>query len=91
MLLGDGSPTRHLRLLTGHSVQVRLVAMDADDSSDDAIGGPRPTEVQELDPPLLRRQVWLDCGGTTPSGTCGDTNTTCIPISTGYYAGSPTS
>lgn len=65
MLLGDGSPTRHLRLLTGHSVQVRLVAMAADNTSDAAIGGARPAEVQELDPPLLRRQVWLDCGGTT--------------------------
>ena len=40
MLLGDGSPT--LRLLTGHSVQVRLVAMAADNTSDAAIGGARP-------------------------------------------------
>ena len=65
MLLGDGSPTRHLRLLTGHSVQVRLVAMAADNTSEATIGGARPAEVQELVPPLLRRQVWLDCGGTT--------------------------
>ena len=28
MLLGDGSPTRHLRLLTGHEVQVKLIAME---------------------------------------------------------------
>ena len=65
MLLGDGSPTRHLRLLTGHSVQVRLIAMDADSTISDAVGGPRPAEVQELEPPLLRRQVWLNCGDTT--------------------------
>ena len=65
MLLGDGSPTRHLRLLTGHSVQVRLIAMDADASLNNATGGPRPAEVQELQPPLLRRQVWLNCGDTT--------------------------
>ena len=57
MLLGDGSPTRHLRLLTGHSVQVRLIAMDADANLDEQAGGPRPTEVQELEPPLLRRQA----------------------------------
>ena len=65
MLLGDGSPTRHLRLLTGHSVQVNLVAMDADANLSSGAGGNRPAEVQELDPPLLRRQVWLTCGGTT--------------------------
>ena len=65
MLLGDGSPTRHLRLLTGHSVQVRLVAMDSDAKLSAETGGPRPAEVQELEPPLLRRQVWLNCGDTT--------------------------
>ena len=65
MLLGDGSPTRHLRLLTGHSVQVNLIAMDADTNLSDASGGPRPAEVQELAPPLLRRQVWLNCGDIT--------------------------
>ncbi|MGC6484024.1 MAG: chorismate lyase [Synechococcus sp.] len=65
MLLGDGSPTRHLRLLTGHPVAVRLVAMEAepDDADQGLWQGPR--EVRELDPPLLRRQVWLDCGGQT--------------------------
>ena len=30
MLLGDGSPTRHLRLLTGSPVAVDLIAMEAD-------------------------------------------------------------
>ena len=28
MLLGDGSPTRHLRLLTGYEVEVELIAME---------------------------------------------------------------
>ena len=65
MLLGDGSPTRHLRLLTGHSVQVRLIAMDADTALSEETERPRPAEVQELEPPLLRRQVWLNCGNTT--------------------------
>ena len=27
LLLGDGSPTRHLQLLTGHPVEVELIAM----------------------------------------------------------------
>lgn len=60
MLLGDGSPTRHLRLLTGHPVAVRLIAMEADTTM---VGAPR--EVRELSHPLLRRQVWLACGGQT--------------------------
>jgi chorismate-pyruvate lyase len=65
MLLGDGSPTRHLRLLTGHPVAVRMVAMEPEP---EVPGTPRsqlPREVRELEPPLLRRQVWLDCGGQT--------------------------
>ena len=61
MLLGDGSPTRHLRLLTGHAVSVSLIAMEPDDRSDSGT----PDEVAELDPPLLRRQVWLCCGNET--------------------------
>ena len=59
MLLGDGSPTRHLRLLTGHPVTVQLIAMAAEPQGDAATGCPQ--EVQELMPPLLRRQVWLSC------------------------------
>ena len=61
MLLGDGSPTRHLRLLTGEPVAVDLIAMEAE--QDDHPGA--PNEVSELQAPLLRRQVWLTCG-TTP-------------------------
>ena len=65
MLLGDGSPTRHLRLLTGHPVAVRLVAMEAEPEPPGTSPSRLPQEVRELEPPLLRRQVWLDCGGQT--------------------------
>lgn len=58
MLLGDGSPTRHLQLLTGEPVRVELIGM-APDAGDDPL---TPSEVAELSPPLLRRQVWLTCG-----------------------------
>lgn len=61
LLLGDGSPTRHLQSLTGIAVEVVVIAMAAD--TDPA--GEAPAEVQELEPPLLRRQVWLRCGSET--------------------------
>ena len=50
MLLGDGSPTRHLRLLTGQPVAVDLIGMTPEplDHPD------APPEVKELTPPLLR-------------------------------------
>ncbi|PLZ88405.1 chorismate lyase [Fischerella thermalis] len=55
LLLGDGSPTRHLQLLTGEPTEVdvidmSLVGMDLDGAPDliKAVPGPR-----------LRRQVWL--------------------------------
>ena len=63
MLLGDGSPTRHLRLLTGHPVAVQLIAMAEEPGGQPSVRCPR--EVQELTPPLLRRQVWLNCDGQT--------------------------
>ena len=60
LLLGDGSPTRHLQLLTGMAVEVELIAMGPDRC---AVGEPpAPAEVVELQAPLLRRQVWLNCG-----------------------------
>ena len=61
LLLGDGSPTRHLQSLTGIAVDVEVIAMEADN------GQPQeaPPEVAELDQPLLRRQVWLRCGTQT--------------------------
>ncbi len=61
LLLGDGSPTRHLELLTGRAVEVELIAMAPDPpSARDA-----PIEVRDLVSPLLRRQVWLCCGSET--------------------------
>ncbi len=61
MLLGDGSPTRHLHLLTGQKVQVQLIAMETDPNP----YKDSPHEVKELTPPLLRRQVWLQCNTQT--------------------------
>ena len=61
MLLGDGSPTRHLRLLTGYEVKVKVIAMEYKASME---GNP-PIEIRELEQPLLRRQVWLQCNGIT--------------------------
>lgn len=55
LLLGDGSPTRHLQLLTGEPTEVDVIDMspvglDLDGAPDiiEAVPGPR-----------LRRQVWL--------------------------------
>jgi len=61
MLMGDGSPTRHLQLLTGQRVEVDLIGMEPE------IHGSRqlPDEVAELSGPLLRRRVWLRCGAET--------------------------
>ncbi len=61
MLLGDGSPTRHLNLLTGHEVKIKIIAMESEPKPNQNA----PYEVQELNPPLLRRQVWLECGSKT--------------------------
>ena len=61
LLLGDGSPTRHLQSLTGVAVDVEVIAMEADAD----LGHEAPKEVSELDLPLLRRQVWLRCGSHT--------------------------
>ncbi|AFZ48498.1 chorismate lyase [Cyanobacterium stanieri PCC 7202] len=55
LLLGDGSPTRHLRLLTGEPTQVdvidmSLIGMDKDNA---------PQDIENVPGPRLRRQVWL--------------------------------
>lgn len=60
LLLGDGSPTRHLQLLTGEPTEVdvidmSLIGIDADGA---------PEQIQAVPEPRLRRQVWL----RTPSG-----------------------
>ena len=61
MLLGDGSPTRHLHLLTGQEVSIELIAMESDPLPNQRA----PKEIKELKKPLLRRQVWLKCGKET--------------------------
>ena len=70
LLLGDGSPTRHLESLSGLPVEIELIGMAAETQLDDeasarAGAAPPPPEVAELELPLLRRQVWLRCGGQT--------------------------
>lgn len=69
LLLGDGSPTRHLQLLTGTPVEVELIAMAPDPATaaDAAAANSSawPAEVAQLLPPLIRRQVWLNCGENT--------------------------
>jgi len=63
LLLGDGSPTRHLQTLSGLPVEIDVIAMAAEPPA--PAGGPPPAEIAELARPLLRRQVWLRCGGET--------------------------
>ncbi|MCP9943155.1 chorismate lyase [Cyanobium sp. ATX 6E8] len=71
LLLGDGSPTRHLESLTGEPVEIELIAMAPEPVAPDPDGArlptssPPPPEIAELDGPLLRRQVWLRCGSRT--------------------------
>lgn len=61
LLLGDGSPTRHLELLSGLPLEVDLIAMAAEPAGQPGA----PVEINELRGPLLRRQVWLRCGAET--------------------------
>ena len=49
MLLGDGSPTRHLKLLTGHEVAIKVISMTMETNNENGV----PVEVNELDPPLI--------------------------------------
>ncbi|MFB6276567.1 MAG: chorismate lyase [Halothece sp.] len=55
LLLGDGSPTRHLRLLTREPIEVDVLDMSP-------IGNQRdraPEDIEAVPSPRLRRQVWL--------------------------------
>jgi chorismate--pyruvate lyase len=55
LLLGNGSSTRHLQLLTGEQIKVDLIEMsDIGMDSDRA-----PEAIQLLPGPRVRRQVWL--------------------------------
>lgn len=55
LLLGDGSPTRHLQLLTGEPTEVDVVDMSLIGMSEDSA----PAQIHVLPGPRLRRQVWL--------------------------------
>ncbi|MBW4622073.1 MAG: chorismate lyase [Cyanosarcina radialis HA8281-LM2] len=55
LLLGDGSPTRHLQLLTGEPTEVDVIDMSA--IGMDADGA--PAQLQAVPGPRIRRQVWL--------------------------------
>lgn len=55
MLLGDGSPTRHLQLLTGEPTEVDVIDMSAIEMDKDHA----PESIVAIPGPRLRRQVWL--------------------------------
>eukprot|EP00948_MAST-09A_sp_MAST-9A-sp1_P000652 g652.t1 len=59
-LLGDGSPTRHLQLLTGESLVVQVLEMRELDTIENTAFTPLiPSEVTMISAPYLQRQVWL--------------------------------
>ncbi|MCG9893249.1 MAG: chorismate lyase [Thermosynechococcaceae cyanobacterium MS004] len=58
LLLGDGSTTRHLQLLTGEEISVDVLDMSLIGLETD--GAPEP--IEEVPGPRLRRQVWLKDG-----------------------------
>ena len=55
LLLGDGSPTRHLQLLTGEPTEVDVIDMSAIGMDEDNA----PPQIHVVPGPRLRRQVWL--------------------------------
>ncbi len=55
LLLGDGSPTRHLQLLTGEPTEVDVIDMSLIGNSPDGA----PDLIEMVPGPRLRRQVWL--------------------------------
>ena len=55
MLLGDGSPTRHLHLLTNKETKIKLICMQ----TDPLFNKEGPIEINQLKEPLIRRQVWI--------------------------------
>lgn len=55
LLLGDGSPTRHLQLLTGEPTEVDVIDMSPVGTNTDGA----PDLIQAVPGPRLRRQVWL--------------------------------
>ena len=59
MLLGDGSPTRYLQLITGHPTEIDLIDMSPVGHECDRA----PTQILQVPGPRVRRQVWLTNGG----------------------------
>lgn len=55
LLLGDGSPTHLLQLLTSERTEVDLIDMSLIGVDDDGA----PTQIEIVPEPRLRRQVWL--------------------------------
>jgi chorismate lyase len=55
LLLGDGSPTRHLQLLTGEQTEVDVIDMSPIEMNTDGA----PALIKAVPGPRLRRQVWL--------------------------------
>ncbi|MEB3175093.1 MAG: chorismate lyase [Cyanobacteriota bacterium] len=55
LILGDGSPTRHLQLLTGEKTEVDVLDMSLVEKADPAA----PAQIEAVPRPWLRRQVWL--------------------------------
>ncbi len=55
LLLGDGSPTRHLQLLTSERTEVDVIDMSLIGMSPDGA----PDLIARVPGPRLRRQVWL--------------------------------
>lgn len=55
LLLGDGSPTRHLKLLTGEPTEVDVIDMSLIGMDGDCA----PDLIEVVPGPRLRRQVWL--------------------------------
>ncbi len=55
LMLGDGSPTRHLQLLTREPTEVDVIDMSPVAPGGDAA----PSQIAEVPGPHLRRQVWL--------------------------------
>ncbi len=55
LLLGDGSPTRHLQLLTGEPTEVDVIDMSTIGFDHDHA----PDSIEMVPGPRLRRQVWL--------------------------------
>lgn len=55
ILLGNGSLTRHLQLLTGEPIEVDIIDMSPIGMDSDQA----PEQIQAMPGPRLRRQVWL--------------------------------